>query len=494
MAGPSLDAAVFVEVAERMRDGAHVYSEVWDHKPPGIYIVLVAGQTVLPFLSGWLVSWLLSLLATAGTGALVQRCARGLGASPGASLAAAAITVVIMAEYLLSLGGGLTEPIATLALAGALRIGIRSGRGPWARGAIVGALLAIGLLVSVQAAAGAAAIVALLLSRSPRLPVGLALLAGFLIPMAAVAVWLLAVGVLPAALDAVVTYAGAYRAIGAVTGAVLSGPVVAWTLLAMLFIVVPAAHGALSGTRQRTIARGVTYACLGWVLLGIVSFFVQGRFMAHYAIPLAIPLGVLCGFGIDRMAAFAARRPVSGAAPLVVTLTISAIAAVIAGGMELGPILRDHERSLAVASVIRERPSADGRVWVWGNEPEVYLDARELSTTPYVYLYPLVTPGYGSQELVARALQALEADPPAFIIDAGSSAPGQPGFQQLLIPRPLASDGRDLDLLDPLRAFVRDRYEELAVADGWVVYALRESTAAWPGSGSSQRLRAATLR
>ena len=95
---------------------------------------------------------------------------------------------------------------------------------------------------------------------------------------------------------------------------------------------------------------------------------------------------------------------------------------------------------------------------------------------------------------MANTLEALEADPPAFIVDAGSPAPGQPGFQPLLIARPLMSDGRDLDLLDPLRAFVRDRYAEVEIADGWVVYGWREPSAALPGRGSSQRLRAATLR
>ncbi len=50
-----------------------------------------------------------------------------------------------------------------------------------------------------------------------------------------------------------------------------------------------------------------------------------------------------------------------------------------------------------------------------------------------------------------------------------------PASRQLLIPRPLASDGRDVDLLDPLRAFVAENYDELTTADGWVIYELRGS-------------------
>ncbi|HET6379433.1 MAG TPA: hypothetical protein VFH63_00145, partial [candidate division Zixibacteria bacterium] len=55
-------------------------------------------------------------------------------------------------------------------------------------------------------------------------------------------------------------------------------------------------------------------------------------------------------------------------------------------------------------------------------------------------------------------------------VDAGSREPGVVGFQQLLIPRPLTSDGRDLDILDPLRDFVRGHYTEGQIVDGWVLY------------------------
>jgi hypothetical protein len=59
------------------------------------------------------------------------------------------------------------------------------------------------------------------------------------------------------------------------------------------------------------------------------------------------------------------------------------------------------------------------------------------------------------------------------VVDAGSAGPGQPGFLPLLIPRPVATDGRDLDLLDPLRAFVEERYVTLSTVEGWVIYVRR---------------------
>ena len=100
LSGPSLDAAVFMQVAERMRDGATLYAGIWDHKPPGIYLVLVAGQSLLPFISAWAVSWLLSVAATAATGWVVLTICRGLGTTRVASLVAAATCVVVMGEFL----------------------------------------------------------------------------------------------------------------------------------------------------------------------------------------------------------------------------------------------------------------------------------------------------------------------------------------------------------------------------------------------------------
>ena len=110
-----------------------------------------------------------------------------------------------------------------------------------------------------------------------------------------------------------------------------------------------------------------------------------------------------------------------------------------------------------------------------GQRAGVYFEADRLSATRFCYLYALVTPGYATPELVDETLQELRADPPQFVVDVGAPARGEPGFQELLIPRPLASDGRDLDLLDPLRAFVAENYDELTTADGWVIYELRGS-------------------
>ncbi|HEX5578998.1 MAG TPA: hypothetical protein VFY43_04960, partial [Candidatus Limnocylindria bacterium] len=261
----------------------------------------------------------------------------------------------------------------------------------------------------------------------------------------------------------------------------------------LLFVVVPVAYGARAGLNGLPVTGQAALACLAWMALALLSFVVQGRFLAHYAIPLAIPLGVLGGLGIEAWLEGVRRGRSALMAPILLTLAISSVAAVAAGAMEFAPIQRDRERAVAVAGVVRAGSASDARVWVWGNEPAVYFEADRLSTTRFCYLFPLVTPGYATPELVDETLRDLRADPPQFVVDVGSPGPGQPGFQELLIPRPLASDGRDLDLLDPLRAFVADNYDQLTVAGGWVVYELRGSEAARAGTESSH-LRLSAIR
>ena len=77
---------------------------------------------------------------------------------------------------------------------------------------------------------------------------------------------------------------------------------------------------------------------------------------------------------------------------------------------------------------------------VWGNAPRLYDLAGRTPATRYSYLYPLTTPGYTTDAMIDDVARELDADPPEVIVDAGSSAPGQPGFLPLLIDRPIATE------------------------------------------------------
>jgi hypothetical protein len=132
------------------------------------------------------------------------------------------------------------------------------------------------------------------------------------------------------------------------------------------------------------------------------------------------------------------------------------------------------DRSQAVGGWIGAHTRPDDQIFVWGNTPSIYLDANRAPASAYVYLLPLTTPGFVTDELIATVLEEWTASPPAVVVDAGSSQPGVAGLPPLLVGRPtLELDGRDLDILEPLRTFVRERYVQAATVDGWPVYVPR---------------------
>jgi hypothetical protein len=479
--GPSLDAAVFNHVGGRLVDGVAPYVGTWDHKPPGMYLASAAAQALLGGLDPWAGDWLLSVASTVGIGVALAAALARLGVGGWPRLLSAAGALVFAGHYFLALGGGLTEPAATALVATALAMAVRPADRVFQ--AVAGSLVGLSLLVSPQVLPGAAAVIFLALARQPAgsRPAGAMRLAGGIaLPIAAVAAWLFLIGALPAAFDAVITYSVAYRAASAGYGATLGVPVAAWTVLAALFLTMPAMLGAASLSSLAVPRRGAAVASLLWVVSTLLLIVLQGRFYAHYAIPLAVPLGILAGLGLERMGrtlgrASSPRVRALLLLPMIVAATISLVAGTLAAAIQIAPIADRSHRMQEVAERLRDLPA--GALLVWGNQPRLYDLAGRAPATRYSYLYPLTTAGYSTAAMVDDVARGLAADPPAVVVDVGSNAPGQPGFLPLLIERPIATDGRDLDLLDPLRAFVAERYELAATVAGWPIYVLRTETA-----------------
>jgi hypothetical protein len=475
--GPALDAAVFSHVAGRLLDGAAPYVGSWDHKPPGIYLADAGAQALLGWLGQWTADWLVTLAATVGIGLGVAAALGRLGVDGWPRRLAAAGAVAFGAEYLLALGGGLTEAPAAALTGAAIALALSPTRR--AQLLAVGALLGLAVTFSVQTIPGVVAV--LLLMRGN--PKGLAITAvGFVVPVTLVVGWLALAGALPAAVDAIVGYTAAYRASSAAYGGALSGPVISWTLLASLALIAPAIIGAAHALEASGPQRNVAAAAIAWIALAVILFVVQGRFLAHYVIPLGVPLGILSGLGLEPTwrSLGAAKKPVERAfivLPLVITLVISIAAGTIGGSMEAAAVAGNAQRLQKVASYIRDTQGGAGTMLVWGNQPRLYDLAGRSPATRFSYFYPLTTPGFTTEAMIDEVTRQLADRPPVFVVDAGSSSPGAPGFLPLLLPRPIATDGRDLDLLDPLRGFVAARYQLKAVVDGWPVYVLRGAAA-----------------
>src|SRR6266571_5872976 len=66
--GPGYDAAIFTLIAFRVRAGDMPYRDVWEHKPPGIFLVDASVQSLFAWLDPWTPVWLLSIACAATLG------------------------------------------------------------------------------------------------------------------------------------------------------------------------------------------------------------------------------------------------------------------------------------------------------------------------------------------------------------------------------------------------------------------------------------------
>jgi hypothetical protein len=250
--------------------------------------------------------------------------------------------------------------------------------------------------------------------------------------------------------------------------------------LTLLVVLIPGLVGVMRGFRLAAPWPALSWTAILWGAGTIAAAIYLGRFETHYAAPLAIPLGLFAPIGLADVAR-RARRSVAVAAVMVPVLVIGAVistAVTVANIVEHGgTIAAENQRNDAVGRYVRDHSSAGATLFVWGNEPQLYYLADRAPATRFIYLLPLTTPGYVTSAMIDGVRAQLEANPPALIVDVGSLEPGSPGDPPLLIDRPLRDeDGRNFDILDPLRAFVKERYALLEVVDGWPVYRLTAPT------------------
>ncbi|MCV0404513.1 MAG: hypothetical protein K5924_12535 [Chloroflexi bacterium] len=470
LSGPNFDASVFLLIGERLLEGTRPYVELWDHKPPGIYLIDAALIGTLGAAVGaWPAVWLGSVVAHVATGVVVLRVLTG-HTHRWVAAAAGLMTVAVGAAWPFALGGGLTESFAAplAVLAWLVALAARSWRG-WAA---AGVLIVLASAVSLYALPAVIAVAITASMRPRRAATAVALGVSVSVTAALGLMVVAAAGMLPAMLDALAGYNGAYRASSMAAplpeSLAISPSLVAWYAVNGMAIVAPATVGLFSQAHRHLVV-----AALGWTVGAAVMIAVGGRLYGHYLALVAPPLGVLAGIGIAEAAAWA-----SGRKRLLVTLGVAmavgtSAAAMYAALLTSTPDAYSHQqRDLQAATFVAERTQPGERVLVWGNAPMVYQLSRTDPAWRYPYLLPLLTPGYVTPNLVEELRAQLEAAPPCLVVDAGSPAPGQAGLPPLLVARPLTPSERRIDLLDPVRIFVGERYRELAVVDGWPIYEL----------------------
>jgi hypothetical protein len=155
---------------------------------------------------------------------------------------------------------------------------------------------------------------------------------------------------------------------------------------------------------------------------------------------------------------------------LVVLAVLAAVPAAMALGARAGSGVNRSQVD-AVAAWLRSHASEGASLFAWGDEPELYYTSGLSPATPWIYVTPLLMPGYGGPELSEEVARDLVAEPPEFVVDAGSASPGDPGTVPMLVPRPVfEGDEWKLDTIDPIRDVVRDLYGSPVEVAGWLIY------------------------
>jgi len=461
--GPSFDGSVYTLAGVVIKSGRMPYTDLFDNKPPGLYLINAAGQIGLPWVDPWVVAWLLTATMTAASVVVVDTILRRrLSALP--SFLLSCFCAVGIASHPIAFGGGLTESFAILPLVTALWAVSALPAGA-RRSAIVGFLAGAACLFSVQALPAAAlltvaSVVVGVTEADPSRAAlrnairraAAALAAGALLPLL-VGGWLIAHGSLAAAVDQVLVYNMSYRAASAGFGLVLAA-----TLLLLACLVVPAAVSVASMLRDPHASDRVAWLCLGWCGLQTATLAYENRLFLHYLILLVPPIVILSASGFSRLAA--SMRSPSGRtrnlAVLATAMTAAMFALSSATVVGLTAITTDSAGKLNATTAdtarwIKANTPASATVFLWGNDTYVYLAAGRDSYDNHVYQFPMVTAGYWTPARTADLLSSWEESPPPVIVET-------PATVAMLRPQPDPALPPNYDTLDPLRAFVRAHY------------------------------------
>ena len=466
--GPTLDGAVFTEVADRLLHGGAPYVGAWDHKPPGIYWTLAAVRALIPGIDPWHVTWVVSVLATTGLALVAALLSEDLPQRAAIAL----VTAIYASAYPIALGGGQTETPAALLVIAALVLTLRPGLS--ARRVFVAGILSCGsLLYSFEVLPIVLVVAALAISNAPgwvnRARSMVAGIAGAMSVAGPAALLVVSSGAAGPAWSQLVTYNIAYSALNR------SQPFDWETTSRMYFVLLPLLAAAVLGARNMLAA---TPRLAQWlvapVLLGGVYIAWQARVEPHYLIPLLPLLAALAARCLGSFRQVGPTRIRLGVSAGLAVMAIVGVWMTIGWSRQLEVEFTNASAQGSVASWLRENSRPGDTAFVWGNQPAVYYESGVEPTSPFVYVFPLLTPGYVTAGDVAQVVSAVGAPKARWVIDAGSAAPGLPGLVPLLVPRAVAvGDGRVANVVGPLREAVAAEYQEAAVVGGWIIYERR---------------------
>ncbi len=405
-----VDEQWYLLVGDRMRDGAMPYLDLWDRKPLGLFVLFAAIRS-LPG-DGVVAYQVVACLFAGATAWVVERCARAVGASRGAALAAGAAYLLWLA--LLSGRGGQSPVFYNLWSAGAALLTLRlparsSARAVWWSGAGACALAGLAIQTKYTPAVEGAVFGCAHFFHLRRTGAGWSATAAAafgwialaLLPtlVAAWSYWLLG----PVAWQA--WWFGNFGSISlrrAYPAAKIEMRLLGtWAQLAPLVV------AALLARRDRSPAIAPAWA---WLAAALVAWASVGAFFDHYALPLLPPLAVLASLAWTR-------RP---------RLLLASLAAALAT-LDVKAAVRSDDASgaRAIAAFVAAHDGGECP-YVFAGDAITYLLAH--ACTPTRYAFPS-TLSYASEQgstgidEAAEVRRIMARRPPAVVTLAEPLAP-----------------------------------------------------------------------
>ena len=410
---PSEDAAVFFYIARRILEGGLPYRDVWDHKPPGVYVMDAAGLA----LAGELGVWIVQLAFLAAAALLGLRALAPFGARPALF---GSLAWLVAAPRLFLADGTQTTYVELFAVPlqfasyALFASEIARPRATW-RSAAIGALAGLSFLFkpTLIGSALAAAIVLVFARRgSSTASLGAMLAAGGGV-LALAVVPFAAAGALGEAVDQVARYNAVYAAFASPAdrlAAVAGG--LRLTAPSGLSVIAVGAWLYALGTRRTA----PPVLALALVALPIELFFASaGRGYHYYFLAWLPAMSVLAAFAASEVERRFDRRTARA------VIVVATIAMSVRPAMLVTRLAAEGDDGLvrAAAAYISDATRSTETVLVWGSRVEPLVLAERLAPTRYVYQYAaLETRGYATPARVDELTSELARRPPVLIIDA----------------------------------------------------------------------------
>jgi 4-amino-4-deoxy-L-arabinose transferase-like glycosyltransferase len=472
------DEGVYATVGKAILNGEALYRQIWENKPPAIYLLYGAVQFLVSSAHVLIGVRVAALLAAIIMQVAVYQLVRMQRGTATALLATALAGLLVDLPLLDGTSANAEIFVVACTSTGMLLVwrGMRAhaARANPRRFLIAGFLFGVAVLfklvagMDLVAALGIIAVWRATDSPERRAPAALALLSGVALPVVAVSVWLGSRGLLGIAFYATVTYNRGYVS----TGQTLHGPLIE---LAALAIPVALIVVAISRIRHAAIRPSPGVAACWWLGLALIGSLASGRFYLHYFVQAVPPFAMAVALFLSTLADRRAQRDAAAIPPIIAGRRDQLLRRWLAGllivwtcGIPLVSAVAIHsepahaspgsdlvgyyahvwqhltgalddtafgnamdprvERNVAVATYLRDHPLAPRRLYVWGNAPWIYYlsgyehAARFLSA----YYNPPIPGG------MAQVLSSLRRQPPPYVVVIQPATPSDAALSLFL--------------------------------------------------------------